>query len=162
MQRVASQVAVAVDNALNFEMLQAYQQQLARERDRLQVLLEINNVLVTTRELPELFRGIVSYHRARHSATTTPASRCWILSSGLAQNLRARFPRPPATDQAGDGQFRAKPRRRATPSPRGKPLLARGDELDRYPSEIVRTLRSEGVRTICCVPLITTGTLSAR
>src|SRR5271163_2602076 len=49
MQRVASQVAVAVDNALNFESSQAYQQQLARERDRLQVLLEINNVLVTTR-----------------------------------------------------------------------------------------------------------------
>src|SRR2546425_1276019 len=38
MQRVASQVAVAVDNALNFETSQAYQQQLARERDRLRVL----------------------------------------------------------------------------------------------------------------------------
>src|SRR2546422_1033812 len=60
MQRVASQVAVAVDNALNFETSQAYQQQLARERDRLRVLLDINNVLVTSREFPELFRGIVS------------------------------------------------------------------------------------------------------
>ena len=29
-------------------------------RDRLRVLLEINNVLVSSRELPELFRGIVS------------------------------------------------------------------------------------------------------
>src|SRR6266849_10642357 len=60
MQRVASQVAVAVDNALNFESSQAYQQQLARQRDRLQALLEINNVLITSRELPDLFRGIVS------------------------------------------------------------------------------------------------------
>src|SRR5579883_3521299 len=60
MMRVASQVAVAVDNALNHESSQAYQQQLARERDRLQVLLEINNLLVTTRDLPEVFRGIVS------------------------------------------------------------------------------------------------------
>src|SRR5882762_3381746 len=60
MQRVASLVAVAVDNALNFESSQAYQIQLARERDRLQVLLEINNVLVTSRELPEVFRAIVS------------------------------------------------------------------------------------------------------
>src|SRR5271168_710758 len=50
MQRVASQVAVAVDNALNAEASQAYQQELARERDRLQVLLEINNVLVNSRE----------------------------------------------------------------------------------------------------------------
>ena len=60
MQRVASQVAVAVDNALNLETSQAYQGQLAEERDRLRVLLEINNVLVSSRELPELFRGIVS------------------------------------------------------------------------------------------------------
>src|SRR5260370_1226783 len=60
MLRVASQVAVAVDNALNVESSQAYQRQLAQERDRLRVLLDLNNVLVTSRELPELFRGIVS------------------------------------------------------------------------------------------------------
>src|SRR6266850_7366851 len=60
MERVASQVAVAVDNALNFATSQAYQSQLARQRDRLQVLLEINNLLITSRELPELFRGIVN------------------------------------------------------------------------------------------------------
>src|SRR5215469_580099 len=60
MQRVASQVAVAVDNALNAEASQAYQQQLARERDRFRVLLEVNNVVIRSRELPELFPGIVS------------------------------------------------------------------------------------------------------
>src|SRR5712675_97861 len=60
MQRVASQVAVAVDNALNLESSQAYQGQLARERDRLRVLLDLNNVLVNSRELPELFRGIAA------------------------------------------------------------------------------------------------------
>src|SRR5215467_16202483 len=60
MQRVAAQVAVAVDNALNFEASQAYQLQLAEQRDRLQVLLDINNVLVTSRELSDLFRGIVA------------------------------------------------------------------------------------------------------
>src|SRR5262249_59314373 len=60
MERVGAQVAVAVDNAVNFETSQAYQRQLAEQRDRLQVLLEINNVLVTSRELSELFRGIVS------------------------------------------------------------------------------------------------------
>jgi len=44
-----------VDNALNFESAQAYQHQLAEQRDRLQVLLDINNVLVTSRELSDLF-----------------------------------------------------------------------------------------------------------
>src|SRR5260370_1791330 len=58
MERVASQGAVAVDNALNFETSQAYQSQLARDRDRLRVLLVIYNVLITSRALPYLFRGI--------------------------------------------------------------------------------------------------------
>src|SRR5260370_16597129 len=60
MRRVAAQVAVAVDNALNFEAAEAYQKQLARERDRLQVLLEINNLLVSTRDPSTVFKGIVS------------------------------------------------------------------------------------------------------
>src|SRR5689334_20718900 len=60
MRRVAAQVAVAVDNALNFEAAEAYQKQLARERDRLQVLLEINNLLVSTRDPATVFKGIVS------------------------------------------------------------------------------------------------------
>ena len=47
LQQVARQVAVAVDNALNFERAQAYQRQLAQERDRLRVLLEVNNAVVS-------------------------------------------------------------------------------------------------------------------
>src|SRR6516165_3095203 len=81
MQRVASQVAVAVDNALNFETSQAYQAQLARERDRFRVLLEVNNVLISSRELPELFPGIVStlerviHHDYTSLALFDPASK---------------------------------------------------------------------------------------
>src|SRR5688572_23158048 len=40
LQQVARQVAVAVDNALNFEQAQSVQQQLKDERDRLSLLLE--------------------------------------------------------------------------------------------------------------------------
>src|SRR5208283_2022728 len=40
MQQVTRQVAVAVDNALNSEAAAAYEEQLARERDRLRTLLE--------------------------------------------------------------------------------------------------------------------------
>src|SRR5260370_10911456 len=42
MQRVASLVAVGVDNALNFQSSQAYHEQLAQERDHLPPLLEGN------------------------------------------------------------------------------------------------------------------------
>src|SRR5580692_8842992 len=39
----------------------------------------------------------------------------------------------------------------------GQPLLARGAELDRYTSEIIRILRKEGLQNVCCVPLISQG-----
>ena len=39
-QLVATQIAVAIDNAIHFEQAQLYQQQLASERDRLRLMLE--------------------------------------------------------------------------------------------------------------------------
>ncbi len=60
MRQVAKQVAVAVDNALNHEAAAKYQQQLARERDRLRVLLELNNAVVTNLETGQLFHAISS------------------------------------------------------------------------------------------------------
>ena len=47
MQQVAKQVAVAVDNALNSESARHAQQQLAHERDRQRLLLEVNNAVVS-------------------------------------------------------------------------------------------------------------------
>ena len=153
MQRVASQVALAVDNALNFEASQAYQAQLARERDRLQVLLEVNNVLVTSREISELFRGIAStLERVIHHDYTSLALLDPV--SGLLKIHALDFPRRPELLK----QEITVPLD-STPSGRcftlGQPLVSRGAELDRFPNEIIRFLRHEGVQTICCVPLIT-------
>src|SRR5712671_5367629 len=162
MERVASQVAVAVDNALNFATSQAYQSQLARQRDRLQVLLEINNLLITSRELPELFRGIVNIlERVIHHDYTSLAlldSQSGLLKihaldfPGKQNILKPETLIPRDTSLAG----------RAIAA--GKPLIARGSELDRYDTEIIRILRAEGLQAVCCIPLIhhghTFGTLN--
>jgi formate hydrogenlyase transcriptional activator len=155
MQRAASQVAVAVDNALNFQTSQAYQSQLARERDRLQVLLEVNNVLVSSRELPELFRGIVStLEKVIHHDYTSLALRDSV--SGLLKIHALNFSsRPGLFDQEITVPLETTPSGVCFTT--GQPFLARGAEIDRFPNEIIRTLRSEGVQTICCVPLITQG-----
>jgi formate hydrogenlyase transcriptional activator len=155
MQRVASQVAVAVDNALNFETAQAFQSQLARERDRLQVLLEVNNLLVTSRELPELFQGIIStLRRVIHHDYTSLA----LLDpqTGMVKIHALDFPsRPGILKQETTIPRDSSPSGQAMAS--GQPLLARGAELDRYSSQVMRILREEGMQTICCVPLITRG-----
>ena len=51
-QLVATQIAVAVDNAIHFQEAQLYQQQLAQERDTLQRMLEKN--VLAYREIDEL------------------------------------------------------------------------------------------------------------
>ncbi|HVH69973.1 MAG TPA: sigma 54-interacting transcriptional regulator, partial [Candidatus Dormibacteraeota bacterium] len=162
MQRVASQVAVAVDNALNFETSQAYQEQLARERDRFRVLLEVNNVLISSRELPELFPGIVSclerviHHDYTSLALLDPATKTLRIYAFYFPSNQNIF--KPDTVVPLENI----PAGRAIAT--GRPFLARGAELDSYPSEVVRILRGEGVQAICCVPLIhrdrTFGTLN--
>jgi formate hydrogenlyase transcriptional activator len=57
-QLVAAQVAVAVDNALHSQEAQALQQQLARERDRLQLLLEVTNSVMANLELRDVLRAV--------------------------------------------------------------------------------------------------------
>ena len=58
LQGVADQVAVAVENALNFEAVQKLREKLGRERDRLKLLLDVNNAVVSNLDLPGLFRAI--------------------------------------------------------------------------------------------------------
>ncbi len=155
MQRVGSQVAVAVDNALNYQTSQAYQGQLSRERDRLQALLEVNNVLVSTRELTELFRGIVtSLERVIHHDYTSLALR--DASSGLLKIHALDFSgRPGFFDQEITVPLETTPSGICFTT--SQPVLSRGAEIDRFNNEVIRKLRAEGVQTICCVPLTTQG-----
>jgi formate hydrogenlyase transcriptional activator len=57
-QQVANQVAVAVDNVLHAESAEAAQQQLKYERDRVQLLLEVNNAVVSHLDLREVFTAV--------------------------------------------------------------------------------------------------------
>src|SRR5271154_2280384 len=54
---VSSHVAVALESAVATDAAQRYQRQLAHERDRLRLLLEINNQVVTQLDIKELFRS---------------------------------------------------------------------------------------------------------
>jgi formate hydrogenlyase transcriptional activator len=58
MQQVARQVAVAVDNVLHEASAREAQQELARERDRVRLLLEVNNAVVSHLDLDELFPAV--------------------------------------------------------------------------------------------------------
>lgn len=55
MRSVAEHISIALDSALARDAAESYQRDLARERDRLGLLLEINNHIVTKLEVNELF-----------------------------------------------------------------------------------------------------------
>src|SRR5688572_16788680 len=58
MQEVAKQIAVAVDNVLHEESARAAQVQLARERDRFRLLLEVNNAVVSHLNMDDVFASV--------------------------------------------------------------------------------------------------------
>jgi formate hydrogenlyase transcriptional activator len=57
-QLVAAQVAVAVESAVRHERWARLQRELTRERDRLQLVLELNNAVVSNLELRALFSAL--------------------------------------------------------------------------------------------------------
>jgi formate hydrogenlyase transcriptional activator len=157
MKRVAAQVAVAVDNAINFENAEAYQKQLAQERDRLQVLLQINNILVSTRDITALFKGIVSSLKpvVHHDYTSLALLD---RATGLLKIHALDIPVPSAAPKTEFAvPIEGSPAGQSISS--GQVLVARRDEIDRFQPDVSRFLRGQGVQVVCCVPLTThTGT----
>jgi len=155
MKRVAAQVAVAVDNALNYEAAEAYQKQLARDRDRLQVLLEINNLLVSTRDPATVFKGIVSSIKPvlQHHYTSLALLDT---ASGL---LKIHYLDLPGNSSISQPEItvplEGSPAGQCFSS--GQVLITRGKDLDRFRHDVLRFLREQAVQAICCVPLTTHG-----
>jgi formate hydrogenlyase transcriptional activator len=153
MRQVARQVAVAVDNALNYDKADRYQKQLAEERDHLRVLLEVNNAIISNLDTKKLFTAIAeSLHRVLHHDYTSMA-----LHDPARNVMRLRalvFPE-------GQGYIREEMEVPIETSLAGicfsgrKPLLLAAKDFVNYESGAVKLLQAEGVRSLCCVPLVT-------
>jgi formate hydrogenlyase transcriptional activator len=91
---VSGQVAVAVDNALSHEDAQALQHQLERERDRLRLLLDLNNNILSNLDLRETLRAISTHVRRVMQGDYTSVA---LREPGDKRTLRVyarRFSRP--------------------------------------------------------------------
>ncbi len=160
--RVAAQVAVAVDNALNFQKAQSYQHQLGRERDRLRVLLEVTNTLVANLDLQELLKAIskclrrITHHEYISLSLFEPSNNHLRLhaldfpgSKGLVQKEMIL----PLDGTAAGEVFRT-----------CEPLLVGPANYGRFQADIAHRFIEEGLKSACIVPLNssnrTLGTLS--
>jgi len=152
MLQIAAQVAVAVDNALNSEKAEKYQRQLARERDRLQVLLEITNALVSELDIHDLFPSITAGLRR---AVPHEYSSLALRVPGTNQ-LRVHalvFESDPAIQEGATAGIDETPAGQAVETRR--PVVLDAEGLRKFPAHAVRRLVDAGLKSVCSVPLIT-------
>jgi formate hydrogenlyase transcriptional activator len=155
LQQVARQVAVAVDNVLNYESAQAAEQLLRHERDRLRLLLEVNNAVVSRLDLREVFTATTAYLRR-----VMPYE---IASLYLSDPDKTAFRRhalffPEGKGLIHEGHVGLIDDTPAGPAFRsGKPVLFNEDDLKRLNSDVGQSLLAEGVKSGCCVPLLSHG-----
>jgi formate hydrogenlyase transcriptional activator len=153
MRQVSAQVAVAVDNTLNFENAEKYQGQLARERDRLQVLLEITNALVSELDIRELFPSITAC--LRRVMPSDYSSLALLDKDGaVLRNYALVFEGDPdIIPQGTTAALHHTPAGRAVETRR--PVVLAAPELAQFKSSLVQRLASAGLQSLCCIPLIT-------
>jgi formate hydrogenlyase transcriptional activator len=153
MQHVARQVAVAVDNVLNYERAQKYRQQLADERDRLRLLLEVNNAVIANLDLKQLFAAIAaSLRRVMHHEHTSLA--LYDSKKSLMRLQLLDFPE-------GRGLIREEMEIPIAGSPAGiafmsrKPVMLGMSDVERFAPAVKARVLGEGVKSICSIPLVT-------
>ncbi len=150
LRELTGQVALAVDNALHHEAAEHAQHELARERDRLQLLLEVNNALVSNLEPRALFGSIATCLRrvVSHDYTslavydaTQNAFDMWAIEFAGQGLIREHMTVPLEGSPAGTA-FAA-----------GTPVRLERADLEGLSAEVAGLLLAEGVQSMCCVPL---------
>jgi formate hydrogenlyase transcriptional activator len=155
MQQVAKQVAVAVDNALNFEQAQSTQQQLKEQHDRLKLLLEINNSVVSALDLRELINAVSESLRA-----LVPHEYASI-SLYDAENQRLNIHAldfPVSKGMLTEGlsvPVEGSPTGRALTT--RQPVFIQYADIEQFGSDIARRILAEGLKSALCLPLISHG-----
>ena len=153
--QVAKQVAVAVDNVLNFAGTEAAQQSLARERDRLSLVLEINNAVVSHLELPKLLKAISGC-----LGRVIPHDLAWFClydpATHQLQTHALDFPSQQDFTEAGDPiPLEGTPEGLAFTTQ--QTVLIRSLDLSEFPAEIIKRGAAAGLKSGCAVPLISHG-----
>ena len=155
LQQVARQVAVAVDNALNFQQAQFGQQQLEKERDRLGLMLEITNTVVSTLDLHELLNAVssslkrlVPHEYASLSLYDPETQRLQIhaLDFPVSKGLLTEGLWVPVEGS---------PTGKAITT--GKPILITRADISQFGSDIAGRILNEGLKSAYCLPLISHG-----
>ena len=152
LRSLASHVAVALECALARDCAEQYQRQLANERDRLRLLLEINNHLVSKLDISDVFRSASASIRSYFGNDFTGF---WVLAKGShqLQSVVVDFP-------GAKGLLAEVGPTDLTDTEYERLLSRQGeiwsiDETEKIPVSMAQTLRAESIRSVAVTPLVT-------
>ncbi len=155
---VVRQTAVAVDNVLHDESVRAAQQLLTRERDRLRLLLDVNNAVVSRLDLDDVFTSVTTCLQRviphEHSSL--------LLYEPETRQFRKHVPRMAGKefvvkDCEVDTQSAKSPAGIAITTRRA--ALFAEEDLRALAAEscIAKRVLEEGFKSVCSVPLLSHG-----
>jgi formate hydrogenlyase transcriptional activator len=154
MTSVSSYVAVALGSAVATDASDLYQRQLARERDRLRLLLEINNQVATQLDINELFRSASASIRKYFANDfagfwlidkQSNKLECAVLDFPGVKGFLTDIPRAELTDQELD-----KMRTRT-------PEIWSEQEIEKLRPAVLKHLKAESIAALAVAPLGTSN-----
>ena len=148
---VAGQVALAIDDALNFDASHRAQSELRREKDRLKLLLDLNNSVVLNLELRDLLRAV--------SSSVRPVMQCDGVGVSLLDSETKRlrihaldFPQNKGFTREEDEVLLDEDTAARNVIRTGKPLVFNRRDLARLDPPH-KMAEAEGFHTLCLLPL---------
>ena len=151
MNSVSMHFATALEAALAVEEAGSYKRNLARERDRLRLILEINNHIIAYLDISELFRAASKSIRGYFDNALTGF---WLfeersnqlelstLDSGTGFGLHENITTTILTEEDV-----AKMRARVA-------AIFGPEEIAEFPQSIAKTMRDSSIASLVCVPLV--------
>jgi formate hydrogenlyase transcriptional activator len=145
LQQVGNQVAVAVDNVL-------HHQDLTHDRDRLRLLLEVSESIVSHRDLEELFSDLAQrlpqivpfdYINAVLHEPARDVMRLWLLVTATPSTISPGLELP-VDESPGGLVWKTQ-----------QPLTVNDVTQERRFTRLMAMLRENGVQSFCVVPLTT-------
>jgi formate hydrogenlyase transcriptional activator len=152
LEKVTRQVAIAVDNALNFEHAQTAQRQLAAQRDRSRLLLEVNNAVVSILDLKQLLQTVSVGLREtlRHDFAIlalyeeeTKSLRVHALDSTRGWVYLEENEVVPISETAGERAFANR-----------ETIIINQKDRKGLQSEFTARIAAQGIKSSCIAPLI--------
>jgi formate hydrogenlyase transcriptional activator len=154
MTSVSSHVGVALESAIATDAAETYQRQLARERDRLRLLLEINNQVVTQLDVNELFRSASASIRKYFANDFTGF---WLIDKQSNRLECAILDFPGGKGFLADIPARAVTDREAEKMRTRTAEIWSQQDIDKLRPEVLERLKAESIVAMAVAPLGTSN-----